>query len=90
MRSGGTSRIGEIAREVGWSHKHLITKFKQQVGVAPRLAARLLRLSRVWRLVESGHDWARIAAESGYADQSHLVREFRKFTGTTPTALIGG
>jgi AraC-like DNA-binding protein len=90
VRSGGTSRIGEIAREVGWSHKHLVTKFKQQVGVAPRMAARLLRLSRVWRLVESGHDWARIAAESGYADQSHLVREFRKFTGTTPTALIGG
>ena len=85
---GGTSTIREIARHVGWSHQHLITKFKQQVGVAPRLAARLLRLSRVWRLIDSGHSWARIAAESGYADQSHLVREFRQFTGTTPNALI--
>ena len=88
VQSGGTSTIGEIAREVGWSHKHLITKFRQQVGVAPRLAARLLRLSRVWRLIDSGQSWARIAAESGYADQSHLVREFRQFTGTTPSALI--
>ncbi len=87
VRSGGTSPIGAIAREVGWSHKHLITKFKQQIGVAPRLAARLLRLSRVWWLLESGWGWARIAAESGYADQSHLVREFRQFTGTTPSAL---
>ena len=87
VRSGGTSTIGEIARAVGWSHKHLITKFKQQVGVAPRLAARLLRLSRVWRHIETGQKWARIAAESGYADQSHLVREFRQFTGTTPGAL---
>ena len=85
---GGTSTIRDIARQVGWSHQHLITKFKQQVGIAPRLAARLLRLSRVWRLIDSGHSWARIAAESGYADQSHLVREFRQFTGTTPNALI--
>jgi AraC-like DNA-binding protein len=89
VRSGGTSPIGDIAREVGWSHKHLITRFKQQIGVAPRLAARLLRLSRVWWLIESGRSWARIAAESGYADQSHLVREFRQFTGTTPSALNG-
>ena len=88
VRSGGRSTIGEIAREVGWSHKHLITKFKQQIGVAPRLAARLLRLSRVWRHITDGQGWARIAAESGYADQSHLVREFRQFTGTTPGALI--
>ena len=87
VQSGGTSTIAEIAREVGWSHKHLITKFKQQVGVAPRLAARLLRLSRVWRHIKTGQSWARIAAESGYADQSHLVREFRQFTGTTPGAL---
>jgi AraC-like DNA-binding protein len=87
VQSSGTSPIGAIAREVGWSHKHLITRFKQQIGVAPRLAARLLRLSRVWWLIESGQGWARIAAESGYADQSHLVREFRQFTGTTPSAL---
>ena len=86
-RSGGTDAIGDIARQVGWSHKHLITKFRQQVGVTPRLAARLLRLSRVWRLIDSGQSWARIAADSGYADQSHLVREFRQFTGTTPSAL---
>ena len=87
VRSGGTGAIGDIAHQVGWSHKHLITKFKQQVGVTPRLAARLLRLTQVWRLVDSGHSWARIAADSGYADQSHLVREFRQFTGTTPSAL---
>jgi AraC-like DNA-binding protein len=88
VQSGGTSTIGEIARDVGWSHKHLITRFKEEVGVAPRLAGRLLRLARVWRVINSDQSWARIAAESGYADQSHLVREFRQFTGTTPSALI--
>jgi AraC-like DNA-binding protein len=85
--SGGRGPIREVARQVGWSHKHLITKFKQQVGVAPHTAARLLRLSTVWQHIDHEQNWARIAAESGYADQAHLIREFRHFTGTTPGAL---
>jgi AraC-like DNA-binding protein len=88
MRSSGRSTIREIARQVSWSHKHLITKFKQQIGVTPHLAARLLRLSSVWRHLNDEQSWARIAAECGYADQAHLTREFRRFTGTTPGALI--
>jgi AraC-like DNA-binding protein len=87
MRSGGQTTISGIADEVGWSHKHLITKFKQQIGLTPRLAARLLRLSMVWRHLGDDQSWARIAAGSGYADQPHLIREFRRFTGTTPGAL---
>ncbi|MGH9212876.1 MAG: helix-turn-helix domain-containing protein [Acidimicrobiales bacterium] len=87
-RSRGRSTIREIARQVSWSHKHLITKFKQQIGVAPHLAARLLRLSVVWRHLNDEQSWARVAAECGYADQAHLTREFRRFTGTTPGALI--
>jgi AraC-like DNA-binding protein len=88
MRSSGTDPISEIARQVGWSHKHLITKFKQQMAVTPHLAARLLRLSTVWRHLDDDQTWARIAAECGYADQAHLTREFRRFTGTTPGALV--
>jgi AraC-like DNA-binding protein len=88
VHSGGRNTISGLARQVGWSHKHLITKFKQQVGVAPHTAARLLRLSTVWQHLDHDQTWARIAAESGYADQSHLIREFRHFTGTTPAALV--
>ena len=87
-RSRGSNPIREIARQVGWSHKHLITRFKEQIGVAPYIAARLLRLSTVWRHLDDGQSWARIAAECGYADQAHLTREFRRLTGTTPGALI--
>ena len=57
-------------------------------GWPPTLAARLLRLSTVWRHLDDEQSWARIAAECGYADQAHLTREFRRFTGTTPAALI--
>ncbi len=87
VRSGGRNTISGLASQVGWSHKHLITKFKQQVGLPPHTAARLLRLSTVWQHLDHDRTWARIAAESGYADQAHLIREFRHFTGTTPAAL---
>jgi AraC-like DNA-binding protein len=85
--TGGAVPIGELAREVGWSHKHLIARFRQQVGLAPKTAARLLRFNAVWRHLDEGRplDWGLVAAETGYADQAHLVREFRQFTGTTPT-----
>jgi AraC-like DNA-binding protein len=86
-RSDGRSTITGIARQVSWSHKHLITRFRQQIGVSPHMAARLLRLAVVWRHLDDGQSWARVAAECGYADQSHLIREFRRFTGTTPGAL---
>jgi AraC-like DNA-binding protein len=87
--SHGATPIATVASDVGWSNKHLITRFKEQVGLTPKLAARLLRFERVRRDVARGEPtrWQQVAAESGYADQAHLIREFRRFTGTTPTAL---
>lgn len=85
--SGGALPIRRIVDDVGWSHKHLITRFTRQVGLAPKTAARLVRFERVLRRLDQLRrpSWERIATESGYADQSHLVREFRAFAGTTPT-----
>jgi AraC-like DNA-binding protein len=86
--SGGLVAIGRVAEEVGWSHKRLITRFGQQVGLTPKTAARLVRFERVLRRVRAGGAprWERLAAEGGYADQAHLIREFRTFAGVTPTA----
>jgi AraC-like DNA-binding protein len=88
VATSGAVPIGRLAHEVGWSHKHLITRFGQQVGLRPKTAARLVRFQRVWRRLDqpSGRlDWGQLAAEVGYADQAHLIREFRQFTGMTPT-----
>jgi AraC-like DNA-binding protein len=91
MESRGQQPIGQLAAETGWSHKHLITLFKRQVGVTPKMAARLIRFETVRRrFATESLGWARIAADAGYADQSHLVREFRQFTGLTPTAFAEG
>jgi AraC-like DNA-binding protein len=90
LATAGAAPIGQLAGEVGWSHKHLIARFRQQVGLPPKTAARLLRFDQVWRPLEARRarlDWADLAREAGYADQAHLIRDFREFTGTTPTAF---
>jgi AraC-like DNA-binding protein len=89
VATGGSVPIGRIAGEVGWSHRHLIARFRQQVGLPPKTAARLVRLDRVWRRLDERRplDWGQVAADVGYADQAHLVRDFRQFTGTTPTGF---
>jgi transcriptional regulator GlxA family with amidase domain len=75
---------------VGWSHRHLIARFRQQIGLSPKTAARLVRFDGVWRRLDQRRrpSWAQIAGEAGYADQAHLVRDFREFTGTTPTDFV--
>ena len=89
VATGGAVPIGQLASEVGWSHKHLLARFRRQVGLRPKTAARLIRFDGVWRRLDQDRplDWGRVAAEVGYADQAHLAREFRQFTGTTPTAF---
>jgi AraC-like DNA-binding protein len=87
--TAGAMPISRIARDVRWSHKHLITKFKEQIGLAPKTAARLVRFDTVWRRIdERPKRWERIAADAGYADQAHFIRDFREFTGTTPSAYL--
>jgi methylphosphotriester-DNA--protein-cysteine methyltransferase len=87
VASGGAVPIARIADEVGWSHRHLITRFRQQVGLRPKTAARLVRFDGVWRSIDQRRplDWG---ADTGYADQAHLVRDFREFTGTTPVEFL--
>jgi AraC-like DNA-binding protein len=85
--TGGALPIARVAAEVGWSHKHLIARFKRQVGLRPKTAARLVRFERVLGRLDERRplDWGLIAREAGYADQAHLIRDFHQFTGATPT-----
>lgn len=83
----GCLAVEAIAGEVGWSRRHLAARFKQDVGVSPKTAARILRFERVTGLLRSGRaaSLADAAYGCGYADQAHLNRDFRVFAGTTPT-----
>jgi AraC-like DNA-binding protein len=90
VATGGRVPIGQLADEVGWSHRHLIARFRQQVGLRPKTAARLIRFDGVLRRLDQGRqlDWGLVAREAGYADQAHLIRDFHQFSGTTPTAFV--
>lgn len=87
VASGGRVRIATMATEIGWSRKHLAARFADQTGLGPKAAARIVRFNRAASLSQHANraGWADIAAACGYADQAHLVREFRELAGTTPT-----
>jgi AraC-like DNA-binding protein len=68
-----------------WSHRHTTTRFTHQVGLGPKAAASVVRFERT--AAELGNaPLAELAHRRGYADQSHLSRDFLKYTGETPTA----
>ncbi|MEC3915439.1 helix-turn-helix domain-containing protein [Nocardia sp. CDC160] len=89
VRSHGRIRVEELAAELGWSRKRLWTRFRDQVGLPPKRAASLVRFDRAAHHLAAGRDAARVAADCGYVDQSHLHREVVAFTGMTPVALAG-
>jgi AraC-like DNA-binding protein len=86
----GRVRIGELTEELRCSHRHLTTRFREQLGVAPKAFARILRFERAVRRLrrEGGEGLAQIAHECGYYDQAHFNRDFRRFAGVTPTDLL--
>jgi AraC-like DNA-binding protein len=79
--------IGPLVEASGLSHARFLRHFRDEVGHTPKAWGRLLRFQRL--IVQAAslteRDWATIAREHGYSDQPHLVREFRAFSGTTPT-----
>ena len=90
VASRGRSSIASIVQEVGWSQRHFIAEFKHEIGVPPKVFARMLRFGRVVRAIRAGQtaDLADLAVASGYYDQSHLNRDVREFAGTTPGELL--
>jgi AraC-like DNA-binding protein len=87
--SGGRVPIATLGEELGWSPKRLIAHFREQVGLTPKQAARLLRFQRLANLLATETpDWGALARQCGYYDQSHLIHEVQRFAGDTPHGLL--
>lgn len=84
VRSSGAMPVPRLAEEVGWSLRHLESRFREQIGLGPKSAARVLRLQRARRLLAAGRGAAETAAACGFYDQAHLSGEFKAMTGCTP------
>jgi AraC-like DNA-binding protein len=82
--------VDALVQLTGWGARQLERQFRDAVGFGPKTLCRLARFQRIVRAVEpsSRPSWARLAAHAGYADQSHLAREFREFAGTTLTDYV--
>ena len=83
-------RIGDIAAEVGISHSQLDGELARIVGLTPRVLARILRLRRLLADIDvfDAINWSHLAAEYGWFDQSHFIRDFKRHTGVTPSAYV--
>jgi AraC-like DNA-binding protein len=83
------ARVGDVARELGWSHRRLIAGFRDELGLPPKLVARIARFERVREALaaDPAAGLAAVAARCGYADQAHLTREVGDLAGTTPARL---
>lgn len=87
--SHGRVTIAELADAAGWSRRHFTQRFTAEFGQGPKVVAGLLRFGRSREMVRRGTPAVEVAQRCGYADQSHLVREWRRHTGTTPGRWAG-
>ncbi len=91
LRKGGVERIPVLASSAGLSMRQFERRFKQQVGLGPKLFARIARFEAVMDQMarSASQSWTSVAHRFGYFDQMHMVHEFAQFTGQTPTETLG-
>jgi AraC-like DNA-binding protein len=95
LREGGALRVSELAAGTGWSGRHLTSRFRAEIGLTPKAAARVIRFDRARKLLvrnlteaTPGYRLADLAADCGYFDQAHLAREFRALAGCPPSQWL--
>lgn len=82
--------VRETAKYLGLSQRRFIQVFKAEVGMTPKLFSRIQRFQQTRSVVQQSPspNWATVALDLGYFDQSHLIREFLEFSGHTPTDYV--
>jgi AraC-like DNA-binding protein len=90
----GPAGIGDSVRatanRVGLSQRRFIQVFTAQVGLTPKLFSRVLRFQKAREVVNQAPtlNWCQLAVACGYYDQSHLIHDFREFSGLSPTEYL--
>lgn len=88
--SGGRLRMAVLERATATNARQIERRFVAHVGLSAKRFSRVVRFKRAMSALRRGRaDWAGLAVDCGYADQPHLVREFKEFSGLTPDALVG-
>ena len=88
--SGGLLPVGALAAEVGWSRRHLGERFRDELGLTPKVAGRVIRFQRALRMLGRPRrpGLAEVAAACGFYDQAHLTRDVHEFAGCSPGVWV--
>lgn|SRR6185295_5911533 len=88
-QAGGAVSIGRLRERTGLSERRLVAAFRDQIGVAPKLYARIHRVRRLLSMLHEGAaPLTEIAIDAGYYDQPHMNAELRELTGFSPSELL--
>jgi AraC-like DNA-binding protein len=84
--------VSALAEAAGVSRQHLTRVFRDVVGLSPKRYCRIARFQAGLAYADTAHEveWCVAALDLGYADQSHMIAEFREMSGLTPASLATG
>jgi AraC-like DNA-binding protein len=88
LRRNVAATVRELASRLDVSERHLARRFNLSLGVAPKQFARIVRIGKVVAAGRNGEDWAGIAAQLGFNDQSHMINDFTAMVGLSPELLF--
>jgi len=82
--------VAQVVEQVGYSQRHFIQLFSDEVGLTPKLFSRVSRFQKIIRTAhpQSEINWAAVALDCGYYDQAHFIHDFQSFAGITPSEYM--
>ena len=91
MHARGSISVESLSTLVGMSRRSLELAFQREVGTSPKMYCRITRFRHLYDAVSENSpsvDWVQVALDSGFFDQSHLIRDFRRFAGASPISFL--
>ncbi|MTI39208.1 AraC family transcriptional regulator [Fulvivirga lutimaris] len=87
IATNGNVRLNQLYEELGVSERTLERQFKKVIGLSPKFYSRIIRFTYIFDQIKQGKEpWLDITYDSGYYDQAHFIKNFKEFTGESPSA----
>ncbi|MES2519714.1 MAG: helix-turn-helix domain-containing protein [Bacteroidota bacterium] len=91
LKSKGNISINQLVKLTGYTERHIERTFSESIGLSPKKFGNIVKLHNFLSLLKDKskqNNFTNFCYDAGYADQSHLIKEFKKYTGITPTKYL--